>query len=175
LAARTLRKNRVVPVLPLSIFETVEEWKMRNWFEMYMFGREKAFGLTRQSKTVSRAPESTESVGRDARPEQSTTVVGGRATFVLQRNEVISIRARRRWYRVSCVAGRLWVTVDERHQDALLCAGEAVTYREGGRIVIQALRTATVRIEREPQAVPSPSVSADSQPRMAFFLSGPSA
>ena len=144
---------------------------MRNWYEMYVFGSEKAFGVAGPSRTVSRAPQP---MARDARPGQSTIVVSARATFVLQRDEVISIRARRRWYRVSCVAGRLWATIDEHHADTLLSAGESVTYRERGTIVIQALRTATVRIERLPQAVPSPRVSADSHPRMAFFLSGPS-
>jgi hypothetical protein len=147
---------------------------MRNWYEMYVFGREKAFGLAPVSRMVCRAPEPIAPTAHDARPATATTVVGARATFVLRRGEVISIRARRRSYRVSCVAGRLWTTIDERHTDVVLSAGESVTYRERGTIVVQALRTATVQIECPPQAVPSPRVSADSHPRMAFFLSGPS-
>jgi hypothetical protein len=119
----------------------------------------------------------------------ATTAGGARATIVLERGEVITIGTRGRPYRVSCIAGRLWTTIGGDPADAVLACGQSVTYRKRGRIVIEALRTATVRIECHgipwpecpgparvvlDQAVPSPRVSADSHPRMAFFLSTPS-
>jgi len=126
---------------------------MHNWYEMYLFGREKASSLVSLSQSIRMAR------GRDAapekRPSESTIVRLDRgkdadrahATFVLQRNEVIAIRAHRRLYRVSCVAGRVWATIDGDAGDSVLGAGDSMTYRTGGRIVIQALHTATVRIE----------------------------
>jgi hypothetical protein len=126
---------------------------MHNWYEMYVFGREKASGLASLSRSIRMARDG--EAARQSRPAESTVVRLDRgkdadrasATFVLQRGEVIAIGAHRRLYRVSCVAGRVWTTIDGDTEDSVLGAGEAMTYRRGGRIVIQALRTATVRIE----------------------------
>jgi hypothetical protein len=131
----------------------VEEGKMRNWYEMYAFGRDKASDLADLSRSI-RAVRKTNAARE--RPATAATVVRldrGRdaeragATFVLQRDQVISIRARRRTYRVDCVAGMLWATIDGSPADSVLTAGASMTYQERGSIVIQALRTATVRIE----------------------------
>jgi hypothetical protein len=126
---------------------------MRNWYEMYVYGRDKASGLASLSRSARMAREA--EAARENRPAESTVVRLDRgkdadragATFVLQRNEVISIRTRRRAHLVSCVAGRVWTTVDGNTEDSLLSAGETMTYRTGETIVVQALRTATVRIE----------------------------
>jgi hypothetical protein len=129
-----------------------------NWYEMYAFGRERAAELTRlaasirterqvsrlQSRKVQQAPgpaaaQELFSAARDAGR--------ARATFVMERGEVLSIRVGRRPYRISCVAGRLWATMDGSTVDSMLVAGESLAYRGRGKVVVQALRTATVRIE----------------------------
>jgi hypothetical protein len=69
------------------------------------------------------------------------------STFVLARGELASLRLRGRTWKISCVAGRLWVTAAGRQGDSVLAAGEHVTLAGRGKIVIEALRTATVRLE----------------------------
>ncbi len=69
------------------------------------------------------------------------------STVVLARGELASLQPRGRTCRISCVAGRLWVTKNGRREDFLLSPGEEVTFTGGGRIVVEALRTATVRLE----------------------------
>jgi len=69
------------------------------------------------------------------------------STFVLARGELTSLRLRGRPCRISCRAGRLWVTASGRQEDSVLAPGEQVTFAGRGRIVVEALRTATVRLE----------------------------
>ena len=69
------------------------------------------------------------------------------STFVLARGELTSMRLRGRACRIFCLAGRLWVTASGRPEDSVLAAGEQVTFAGRGRIVVEALRTATVRLE----------------------------
>ncbi len=69
------------------------------------------------------------------------------STLVLARQEVVSLRLTSRTCRISCVAGRLWVTANGYGEDVLLVAGDEVTFTGRGRIVVEALRTATVRFE----------------------------
>ena len=69
------------------------------------------------------------------------------STFILARGELASLRLNGRPCRISCVAGRLWVTASGRQEDSLLTAGNEVTFAGRGRIVVEALRTATVRLE----------------------------
>ena len=81
------------------------------------------------------------------------------ATLILEKEEVLSLRLSGRSLRVACVAGRLWATVDRSAQDHLLARGEARTFRGRGTLVIQALRTATARIQLLAAAdLPSPPV-----------------
>jgi hypothetical protein len=128
----------------------VEERIMHNWYEMYVLGRERASDLASLSRSIRTARETNaapETPAAVVRLETGKDTIRAGATFVLQRDEVISIRARRRPYRVACVAGRLWTTIDGGSTDSVLTAGEWVEYHRRGRIVIQALRTAAVRIE----------------------------
>jgi hypothetical protein len=67
--------------------------------------------------------------------------------LILKKGELLSLRLSGRWIRVTCVAGRLWATVDRSSKDHLLAPAEARTFRGRGTVVIQALRTATARIE----------------------------
>ena len=69
------------------------------------------------------------------------------STLVLARGELALLRPGGRPCRISCVAGRLWVTASGRREDSVLVPGEEVTFTGRGRIVIEALRTATVRLE----------------------------
>jgi hypothetical protein len=68
------------------------------------------------------------------------------ATLVLEMGEVISLRLSGRSFRIACVTGRLWATVDEDVEDSVLLPGEERTFRGRGAVVIQALGTATVRV-----------------------------
>jgi hypothetical protein len=69
------------------------------------------------------------------------------STIVLERGGIASLPLKGRACRISCVAGRLWVTVSGRREDSVLTPGEAVTFAGRGTIVFEALRTATVRLE----------------------------
>jgi hypothetical protein len=69
-----------------------------------------------------------------------------RPMFIVSRGEVVSLRVRRGSSRLSCVAGRLWITADRDQKDILLLPGETAAF-SGGKLVIEALRTATVRLE----------------------------
>ena len=70
------------------------------------------------------------------------------ATLILEKGQVLSLRLSGRPFRVACVSGRLWATVDRSPTDYLLVPGEAHTFRGRGTVVIQALRTATAHIEQ---------------------------
>ncbi len=69
------------------------------------------------------------------------------STFVLAQNGLASLRLGGRSCRISCVTGRLWVTISGRQEDSVLDPGEEVTFTERGRIVVEALRMATVRLK----------------------------
>ena len=77
-----------------------------------------------------------------------------RSTLVLGRGELASIRLRGRPCRVSCVTGRLWATATGRPEDFVLVPGEEASFTGRGRIVVEALRTAAVRLEVHAAARP---------------------
>jgi hypothetical protein len=133
---------------------------MGNWFEMEAFGRQRAAELTRLSESIRLEREALRLSRLQARAAMPAPALPthepfpteremkhARATFVMERGEVLSVHAGRRPYRIGCVAGRLWATMDGSSVDDVLVAGQTLTYRGKGRVVIQALRTATVRIE----------------------------
>jgi hypothetical protein len=130
---------------------------MHNWYEMQAFGRERVAELTRLAASI-RAEREVSRLHAEAVPPVRAAAAQelfaaardegrARATFVMERGEVLSIRVGRRPYRISCVAGRLWATMDGSTVDTMLVAGESLAYRGRGKVVVQALRTATVRIE----------------------------
>jgi len=84
---------------------------------------------------------------------------------VLPAGEVVSLRPRGRACRVSCVAGRLWVTAGGCPADSVLTAGEEILLRGHGTVVIEALRTATVRVDFHAPAGVKRSVL---EPQVAF-------
>ena len=67
--------------------------------------------------------------------------------LVLARGELASLRLMGRSCRISCVTGRLWVTASGRWEDSVLAPGEEVTFTGRGKVVVEALRIATVRLE----------------------------
>ena len=68
-------------------------------------------------------------------------------TVILRKGEVLSLHLSGRPFRVACVAGLLWATVDRSAADHALAPGGVQTFRGRGTVVIQALRTATAHIE----------------------------
>jgi hypothetical protein len=137
-----------------------EETTMHHWYEMYVVGRERTADRLRHAEALHRSDEvrAERARPRGGHRDRLVTLLAGplrrgggapgvRATLVLAANEVISVRGRARPCRVTCVAGRLWVTVDGSREDYALEAGEEVTVRARGKVVVQALRTSTVRLE----------------------------
>ncbi len=133
---------------------------MHNWYEMYVVGRERTADRLRHVEALRRSDEVRAQRARPRGGQRADLLTlipglrrrgggarGVRATLVLAANEVISMQARGRPCVVTCVAGRLWVTVDGSRVDYVLEAGEDVMVAVRARIVVQALRTATVRLE----------------------------
>ncbi len=123
-----------------------------NWYEQYRVAKQVQKDLYRQADEArlgDAARKSRKEEKKHARQSKpaTTTIFNASATFVLQRNEVISIRVHRRPYRITCVAGRLWTTTDGSPADTILIGGETIAYCKKGKIVVQSLRTSTVRVE----------------------------
>jgi hypothetical protein len=137
-----------------------EEAMYHNWYELHIVARQVQKDLYRQADK-SRLADATRKSQKEekrhamqARLAAATTVVSGGATFILRRNEVISICVWRRPYRIACVTGRLWTTITDSPADAVLVAGETITYCNKGKIVVQALDTTTIRIDcRSPMRI----------------------
>ena len=127
---------------------------MHSWFELYHFGRQRTEELRRSIEETRRprhGPVRTRTPRSPAPEARGTLTVtraglrGGRATMVLARGEVLSLRVRRP-LSVSCLAGQLWATMDGR-PDALLEPQSGASVAGRGLLVIEALRTATVTLE----------------------------
>ena len=97
----------------------------QNCTELYMPGRERVF----------------------ATMIWAGTEVPTGATLTLEIGEVISLRLSGRPFRVACITGRLWATVDGDVEDYVLLPGEARTFRGRGTVVIQGLEAATARVD----------------------------
>ena len=109
---------------------------MHNWMEMHMMAREKVADAIRSAETARRA-----GISRARRSERRP------ASLILARGEVVRIRVRRGNLRVTCRTGRLWATSDLDANDTLLAPEDFVTYESRGTVVVEALRTATLRLE----------------------------
>jgi hypothetical protein len=84
----------------------------------------------------------------------SSVIETNRSTLVLARGELATLQPRGKAHRISCLAGRLWVTAAGRSEDSVLNPGEEVTIAGQGTIVVEALRRATMRLEAAPSALP---------------------
>ena len=107
---------------------------MHNWFEMHVLGHEKV-GEAR--RTAAQLPRDGSRGPEPRRP----------ASLILARGEVMRLRVKRGSLRVTCRAGRMWLTNGRDGIDRLLQAGDTVTCEGRGTVVIEALRTATLRLE----------------------------
>jgi hypothetical protein len=70
-------------------------------------------------------------------------------TIILSRGETAALRVRRGEFRVACVTGLVWATKSGWADDSVLLPSQSVLYRGRGTVVIEALRTSALRIERE--------------------------
>ncbi len=69
------------------------------------------------------------------------------STMVIEPHRPVSINPRGLMCRVWCITGRLWVTAGGSAEDWLLAAGDQACFCGGGMVVIEALRTSTIRVE----------------------------
>ena len=94
------------------------------------------------------------------------------STIVLAKGELAPLRTRGRACRVTCVSGRLWVTASGRAEDTVLSPGQTAVFTGKSRIVIEALRTATVRLEVRAAARPRISPPRPEGPRKLYGTRG---
>jgi hypothetical protein len=114
----------------------IAEDTMHNWLELHLQAREKMADALRTAEDVRR--------GRAAAPpgpEKRPT------SLILTRGEVLSIHVRRGGLRITCRTGRVWATGSRSREDTLLTLNESVSYDTRGTVVIQALRTTTLRLD----------------------------
>lgn len=121
-----------------------------HWYEVDAVARERMRDRLREAEALSLARR----VAPEAGSSGSLTLLPGeggrrgiRATLVLSRGELLSLRVGRLPHRVVCVAGGVWVTGENSGSDHVLAVGEQWTFGDSGRVVIQALRLSTVRID----------------------------
>jgi hypothetical protein len=69
-------------------------------------------------------------------------------TFALPKGTTATLQAGTRPVSITCVAGLVWATIEGSTTDHLVRAGETACFDRRGSIVIEALRAATVRVER---------------------------
>jgi hypothetical protein len=135
------RKNRVEPSASRIEIDRGDEGSpreepMHNWIELHMLARDKVTEAVRSAEEGRRG-EAAAARQADRRP----------ASLILAQGEVLRIRIRRGTLRVTCRTGRVWATSDREKTDNLLAPAESVTYGERGTVVVEALRTAALRLE----------------------------
>ena len=108
---------------------------MRSWLDLLYVVREKAAEAARGAEEARRSASRTGGARRHP------------ATIVLSRREVLRVTAPRGGLRVACLTGRIWATTDRAAADTVLLPGQAVEYGSRERVVIEALRTAAVRVQ----------------------------
>ena len=121
---------------------------MRSWYETYVVGQQRVSAAMRRAEEHRRAASARR--GRGERAGESLRVAlrtTSRATVVLRRGDVVSLKVRARPYRITSEAGRLWVTGERSLQDRVLEAGQSELFEDWGKVVIEALGVATVTIE----------------------------
>lgn len=109
---------------------------MHNWMELHMLAREKVAEAIRSSEEARRG-DAAGAQRAERRP----------ASLILARGEVLRIRVKRGNLRVTCRTGRLWATSNRDRIDSLLVPNDSITYSDRGTVVVEALRTATLRLE----------------------------
>jgi hypothetical protein len=146
---------------------------MHNWLEFEYRCRERVTDALRwaEGERLARAARRSE---RDRRNETTRRARLGRGprpmTVVLARGDLLTVKVGRRGLALACVAGRTWATTSRGGADIVLLAGQSASFPDRGTVVIEALRTTTIRIEclRQPQAVFSLWTGAAARPRIAL-------
>jgi len=69
-------------------------------------------------------------------------------TLTLFKGDTAAFPAGSRPVSIACQAGLIWATINGSAMDYVVEAGQTVRFDRKGSIVIQALRPATVRVER---------------------------
>ena len=93
--------------------------------------------------------------------------------IVLGRGELLSLKVGRRGLALTCVTGLVvWATTSRMSADIVLMPGEFASFPDRGTVVVEALRTATIRVEslRQPQTIFSSWWSALARPKIALLL-----
>lgn len=67
--------------------------------------------------------------------------------LVLKRHQLLSLQGARSRMAIGCKDGVLWVTNSKERGDHILGAGLRYTPKRGGKVIIEALRDASVDIE----------------------------
>jgi len=104
--------------LPALLGRAILHPMMHNWFAAYRIDRGRAGGSR-----------------------------GLRLTLLLSAGEVLALRVPRHPHRLVCLDGRIWATQTGCPEDHLLEAGGQRSFGGRGKVVVQAVRDATVRIE----------------------------
>ena len=147
---------------------------MHSWLDFQYFGKAKIADALRWAERE-RLAEIGRQGARERRRETARRARLGRerrpAMLVLARGELLSLRVGRRGLALTCVAGRAWATTTRMSDDVVLLPGGFVAFPYRGTVVVEALRTTTIRIEclRQPQAVFSLWANAVARPRIALF------
>lgn len=65
-------------------------------------------------------------------------------TIDLGTGKVVSLPDGKDWT-ISCIAGRLWLTAEGHVQDVILAAGQSLTLRDAGHVIVEACGDSRVR------------------------------
>jgi len=130
------------------------EEKMRTWLEMHVLARENMAAVERAARDPRWRLSAT--------PSQPTVKANRpqAPTLILARGEVLTVNARRGSLRITCVTGRVWATGSRSTEDLVLLPGDATLRVGKEKLVLEALRTAVVRLEYPQEARASLGVAA---------------
>jgi hypothetical protein len=147
---------------------------MHNWVEFEYHCRERIADTLRWADNERRV-QAVRQAAQARRSEAARRARLGRerrpAMLVLARGELLSVKVGRGGLALTCVTGRTWATSNRLSADVILLPGQSAAFTDRGTVVIEALRTATIRIEcqRQPQAIFSLWTNALARPRITLF------
>jgi hypothetical protein len=148
---------------------------MHNWLEFEYHCRERAADALRwadEERRIQAARQGARARRRETARRAHLSRERRPAVLVLARGDLLSVKVGRRGLALTCVAGRTWATTSRVSADIVLLPGQSAEFPDRGTVVIEALRTATIRVEclRQPRAVFAPWPNAVARPRIALFL-----
>ncbi len=148
---------------------------MHNWVEFEYHSKERMADALRWAENERRVQAVRRRAGARRRETARRARMGREprpATLVLGRGELLTLRVGRRGLVLTCVAGRIWATTNRVSADVVLLPGQTAEFADRGTVVIEALRTATIRIDclRQAHAIFPLLPNALARPRIALFL-----